>query len=107
MFSTTQLSRTTFLARFYLVAFLLGISSSTFIASVAADEPEGTAEKAAEPGFPSGDELPNLTRLAKDQDVWYDPMRKLVVVDGQVCRKDAVPRRPRSTSRSSRSTPDR
>lgn len=56
-----------------------------------AQEPEEPpAEKPIElPGFTPADQLqPELKRLAKDQDVWFDVKRKLVVADGQVCLRE-------------------
>lgn len=56
-----------------------------------AQEPgETPAEKPIElPGFTPADKLqPDLVRLAKDQDVWFDAKRHLVVVDGQVCLRE-------------------
>lgn len=47
----------------------------------AADAP--TAESPADPTTP-----PGLVRLAKDYDLWIDPKRKLVVVDGSVCLRE-------------------
>jgi hypothetical protein len=43
-------------------------------------------QKTGAPGDPST--LPGLIRLAKDYDVWIDPKRKLVVVDGTVCLRE-------------------
>ena len=46
---------------------------------------ENSLDKPELPGFSPADELPDLVRLAKDQDAWFDAKRKLVVVDGQIC----------------------
>ncbi len=45
-------------------------------ASADAQEPAGTAK-------PTG-----LVRLTKDHDLWIEPRRKLVIVDGQVCLRE-------------------
>ncbi len=49
-----------------------------------ADEPE-KSDASATPGEATKE---RLIKLAKDHDVWIDPQRKLVVVDGEVAMRD-------------------
>ena len=59
----------------------------------------GSAGRAAEPADtgptapaatekPSGPDAAGLIRLAKDHDLWIDPKRKVVIVDGYVCLRE-------------------
>jgi hypothetical protein len=60
-----------------------------FGAAVAAES--GQPEAKPEPA-PAGnsEDSPQLKRLTKDHDVWFDLKRKLVVVDGQVCLREGM-----------------
>src|SRR4051812_14186275 len=52
----------------------------------AAQAEKGGGEAAATdvgPGEPQG-----LTRMTKDYDIWIDPKRKAVIVDGQICLRE-------------------
>jgi hypothetical protein len=52
----------------------------------AAETPSaGTPVQQPLPGSPT-----SLTRLAKDYDIWFDPKRKLVVVDGRICLREGL-----------------
>lgn len=49
----------------------------------------GTVESAPAKESPAATkDPPGLTRLTKDYDLWIDPKRKLVVVDGKVCLRE-------------------
>jgi hypothetical protein len=79
--------RLSLLARIAFVAVLCMGGSSAARCAGGAEEP---ATKPAQPP-PLASTLPaprGLVRLAKDYDVWFDPKRKLVVVDGEVVLRE-------------------
>jgi hypothetical protein len=65
---------------------------SAFLAS-AAETPDPTeATKSATPPAPAvadaKDAVSGNVRMTKDYDLWIDPQRKLVIVDGQICLRE-------------------
>ena len=77
-------------------AILTAIFSVCFAAMAAAAEPAKPAETpksdplagAAAPA--ADDDASGIVRVTKDYDVWIDPKRKLVIVDGQICLREGV-----------------
>jgi len=55
-----------------------------------AEEPKPPATTPEAPVAPDDKQLPGLTRLAKDYDLWIDTKRKLVVLDGKICLRDGT-----------------
>jgi hypothetical protein len=66
---------------------------SAFLAASAAETPGPTeATKPDQPPGPAAadakDAVSGIVRMTKDYDLWIDPKRKLVIVDGQVCLRE-------------------
>ena len=66
------------------------------VVGTAAETPKET--EAAKPESPpaatapssAADEASSIVRVTKDYDLWIDPKRKLVIVDGQICLREGM-----------------
>ncbi len=63
------------------------LTASRTQATAAASEANSVAAPGAASAAPAAT-ASGIVRLTKDQDLWIDPQRKLVIVDGQVCLRE-------------------
>ena len=86
-------------APYFVGLVMLGLLAIVFCSNamipLAADEPaaadekpsEGGTESKAEPGKPFGPP-PGAKRLDPKSSIWFDPKKKIVLVDGYVCLRE-------------------
>ena len=73
------------------VAWILCASSAFLARAAETPIPKETPKPAAPPTPATAgakDEASGIVRMTKDYDLWIDPQRKLVIVDGQVCLRE-------------------
>lgn len=71
-------------------AIALGWMFLAFAGAASAQDAKPETKPEDGPVSPDDKQLPGLTKLAKDYDLWIDPKRKLVVIDGKICLRDGT-----------------
>jgi len=65
-------------------------SASQSDAATESADSESNDDSETENKVPTKKDIPGLTRLSPEHDVWIDPMRRYVVVDGNVCLRQGT-----------------